>query len=205
MKISQRALVVVRRGRPRKPGPRHPCGQLINPSKAEVSEAEKALAKVIAIRQPDRQDIPVALRHDAKAGTVLGRLQLGGKITHEQYMAGEWYAGVVRRYRQVIMAPNCNPGSISGVTIVGSSGPMHIEDEEAQRRKSVYDAAFELLDKIGQRVAKAVAHTAVHDRPAGDGLNLLLIGLEALAVHRGLTKPKNCDLSKSKMAQGERL
>jgi hypothetical protein len=45
----------------------------------------------------------------------------------------------------------------------------------------------------------------VHDRPAGDGLNLLLIGLEALAVHRGLTKPKNCDLSKSKMAQGERL
>jgi hypothetical protein len=191
MSISQRALVVVRKGRPRKPGHRHPCGQLIDPSKAEVTEAEKAFAKVIAIHQPHRRDVPESQRHDAKAGTVLGRLELGGKITREQFLAGEWYAGVVRRYRQVIMAPNCNPGSISGATIVGSGGPVHIEDEEAQRRKSVYDAAFELLDRIGQRVAKAVAHTAVHDRPAGDGLNLLLIGLEALAVHRGLTKPKN--------------
>ena len=204
MKISQRALVVVRKGRPRKTGYRHPCGQLIDPSKTEVTEAEKALAKVIAIRQPHRQSVPAALRHDAAAENVLGRLFLGGKITREQHEAGKWYAGVVRRYRQLIMAPNCNPGSISGATIVGSSGPIHIEDDEAERRKSVYNAAFELLDLIGQRVAKAVAHTAVHDRPAGDGLKLLVMGLEALAVHRGLTKPKKSEISENRMAQGER-
>ena len=191
MRISAQAVLVVRKGRKRKPGYRHSCGQLIDPSKAEVTEAEKALAKVIAIHQPHRREVPESQRHDAKAGTQLGRLQLRGLISHEHYLAGEWDAGVVRRYRQLIMAPNCNPGSISGVTIVGSGGPIHIEDDEATRRKSVYDAAFELLDAIGQRVAKAVAHTAVHDRPAGDGLRLLVIGLEALAVHRGLTKPKN--------------
>jgi hypothetical protein len=191
MKISQRALVVVRKGgRKRHSGARYPCGQLMDPAKAPVTEEEKAIAKVIAIRQPHRQDVPAELRHDAAAENVLGRLFLSEKITREQHEAGKWYAGVVRRYRQLIMAPNCNPGSISGVTIVGSGGPVHIEDDEAERRKSIYNAAFELLDGIGQRVAKAVAHTAVHDRPAGDGLKLLVIGLEALAAHRGLTKPK---------------
>ena len=191
MNIAARAVLVVRKGRKRKEGPRYPCGQLIDLSKAEVTEAERALAKVIAIRQPHRQGVPAELRHDAKAENTLGRLELSGKITREHYEAGKWYAGVVRRYRQVIMAPNANPGSISGATITGGGAPTHIEDEEAARRKSVYDAAFELLDSKGQRVAKAVAHVAVHDRPIDrEALKLLVVGLEALAVHRGLTKPK---------------
>lgn len=182
MSITARALIVVRKGRKRKSGPRHPCGQLVDGTKIDT--------KVIAFLQPHRRDVAPELRHDALAGTMLGRLQLGGKITKEQHDAGDWYAGVVRRYRQVIMAPNPSPGSIAGVQIVGSSGPMFIEDDEAKRRKSTYDSAFEVLDAKGQRVAKAVAHTAVNDRAAdGDALKLLVIGLEALAIHRGLTKP----------------
>lgn len=189
--ISERAIAVMRVGRKRKTGPRHPCGQLVDPSKAEVTEKEKAVARAIAVNQPHRQDISPSLRHDAKATTVLGRLELGGKITREQYEAGDWYAGVVQRYRQVIMAPNDSPGSITGVTIVGSGAPLHIDDDEAKRRKAVYDRAFETLDRIGQRVAKSVARVAVHNEsPNCDMLALLIIGLEALAVHRGLTKPR---------------
>lgn len=195
MPITARALIIIRKGRERKPGHRHPCGQLIDPSKAEVTEKEREKAKVTAMTHPDRQCLPEKLRHDAKAENVLGRLDLTGKITREQYLAGKWYASVVRRYRQVIMAPNANPRSIAGVTIVGSGGPVHIDDDEAARRKSVYDTAFRLLDEKGQRVAKAVAHVAVHDRPIDrEGIKLLVIGLEVLAIHRGLTKPKTSEI-----------
>lgn len=203
MKISARAVLVVRKGRKRKQGYRHPCGQLIDPSKAEVTETEKAVAKVIAISQPHRRAIPAELRHDAKAENALGRLELGGKISRKQYEAGKWYAGVVRRYRQVIMAPNPTPGSIAGAQIVGAGGPMHIDDDEVERRTSIYNSAVEFLfEKKGQRVAKAVAHVAVNDREADrECLRLLVLGLEALAVHRGLKKPQSFDTEKQNGAR----
>jgi hypothetical protein len=192
MRISQRALVVVRKGRPRKPGYRHPCGQLIDPSKAEVTEAEKALAKVIAIRQPHRQSVPESLRHDAKAENVLGRLQLGGKITKDEYDAGKWWAVTVRRYLQSIEGPSPNPSSIAGVGTGG--GRAHIDEDEAIRRKSVYDQGIFVLFEKGQKFAKATNQTAVYDRtPDARQLFYLQEGLHALSIHKGLTKDeKRC-------------
>lgn len=180
LNITGRAIKIVRKGRKRKFGvARHKCGQPIDHKYCPIK---------IAQVHPDRQAIPKELRHDAKAEDVIGRLNLGGRITDEEYEAGKWYAGVVKRYTQSIGAPTPQPGSIAGAT-TGGGGQAYIDSDEAKRRKDAYDPAFEALDRRGQRFAKAVARTAVYNEaPTNETFPYLKEGLHTLAVHRGLTR-----------------
>lgn len=168
-------------GRPRKLGRRHPGGKLEQPDR-DID------VKAVAQSMPHRRGVVAELRHDPKAESVLGRYHLSGKITEWEYEAGTWYAATVNRYRAVISAPNPAPRSNAGVLVPIFGGlPWAVDDDEAERRKSAYDQAFEVLDNVGQRAAKSVARVCVYNENCPLGLwSMMRMGLLKLAIHRGL-------------------
>lgn len=195
LKMQQDRLVFV--GRKRKPGRRKPSGDRIVPT-----FDPKAVARMM----PHRQEVPEPIRHDPKAESQLGRYELNGSITRWEYDAGRWYAGVVNRYRTVIGAPNASPASNAGkVVSVFGAAPLVIDPDEAERRTSAYNGAFEVLSNVGQRSAKAVARVAVYNERCPDGLwSLMRLGLLALAVHRGfVTEDKIVDLRRKLCTSGK--
>lgn len=180
--ITQRAVAVIRVGRKRKAGKRHPNGELVNEQK------QIDLAHRIAITQPHRQSVSESLRFDQKAGTELGRLRLRGILTEEQYEAGRKYNALVTRYRASIDAPKAGQ-SIAGAMEPRGGGVITLE--AAREIKREYDGAFEALFDCGQPAAKLVAHVAVHDREIDRHLHATLIcGLSGLAKHFGLTNER---------------
>lgn len=177
-----KAFKIERRGRPRKPGKRYPSGKL-------VTDREVMEARVIAFRQPHRQEAPENKRHDPKATWPLGILNLLGAISDVQYQAGILYGGTVRRYRAHFLAdvPDPSPSSIAGFMEpkTGSRAPMNPDD--ARKLKHAYDAAFESFKT--QRAAKVVARMAVFGERCLIGYeNDLNSGLDALVAHYGLTR-----------------
>ena len=180
MRLSNAKPKFVVVGRKRKPGMRKPSGDLIPPRDIDP--------KVIALRMPHRTAVPQSVAHDPKAEQHLGVYNLNGKITNQEYEAGKWYAETVNRYRAVIDAPKSSPSSNAGVLVPIFGGqPYAMDDDEAQRRTSIYNAAFEVVGGVSQKAAKAVARVAVYGERCPDDLwRQFRLGLLALAVHRGL-------------------
>lgn len=170
---------VERRGRPKKP----PVAKL-------ASEQEVLQARIIAFRQPHRQDAPESKRHDPKACWPLGILNLRGVIDDYQYQAGVLYGADVRRYRAHYLAdvPNPSPSSIAGfMQPQASFGSGNAIDPA--KIKEAYDDAVEAVMRAGQRAAKAVARMAVFGEPCPPGHELALdVGLDKLVLHYGLTR-----------------
>lgn len=166
-------------GRKRKPGKRWKNGNIVT--------ARNLDPKVIAAGMPHRQAAPAEVRHDPKAVTPFGSLNLKGEITDLQYDAGIRYRDVVLRYQSSINAPRKDAPSLSGA-LMGITGGSFMSDEEAQRRKDRYDDAFEMLERdAGNHGARAVARWCIYDgddRPVDD----LIRGLNVLVVHFGLTR-----------------
>lgn len=180
------AVVVERRGRKRKAGKRYPSGDL-------VKQQEVMAARLIAFRQPHRQEVPESKRHEQEAEWPFGRLFLRGIISEVEYRAGKLYGRDVQRYRSHYLAdvPDPNPPSIAGFMqpVHGGGGP--VDDATANKIKDSYNNAVEALFDAGQRAAKAVARMCVFGEGCPTGLQDHMIrGLQQLVTHYGLT-PRN--------------
>jgi hypothetical protein len=134
-----------------------------------------------------------------KAGTVLGRLNLEGYITDEQYEAGQRFRVVVGEYQSAIGTPRDGGGSGRGYPcspwwddefkrmrcVVGDG------DCECRRRREAFEGACRALLAAGHRAGVAVSHVAVWDESTPSGyLDWLKAGLAALVKHFGLDRRK---------------
>jgi len=188
MKISQRAVQIVRTGRKRKPGKRHPNGDLAN---ERTTEQEMKEARILAFKQPHRQSVPEEKRTDPECEWPLGRAFLRGEITAMQLQAAKNYGRDVQRYRAILLpeAPNPSPASIAGYMQPGNGGSHTADEEKIQER---YDAVFESLEQaVGPRGCRAVARVAVFNEGCPQGAEKLLkLGLNALVDFYGLTNAR---------------
>jgi hypothetical protein len=177
-----KAFKVERRGRPKKPGNRYPCGKL-------VTDREIMEARVIAFKQPHRQEAPENKRHDPKATWPLGILNLNGAVSDIQYQAAVMYGGTVRRYRAHYLAdvPDPSPSSIAGFMEPKRGGGAPMNPDDARKLKVAYDEAIGALLDVSQRAAKVVARMAVFGERCLVGYEAdLKRGLDALVSHYGI-------------------
>lgn len=143
-------------------------------------------------RQLDRACCDV--RHQ-EWGTVLGRLLLAGKITEQQYAAGQRWAEYAARYSAALQSPSPDPRSIQ---IGDGRGGHHVDPDssegcaEARRHEraisSFVDAAA-ALSCNGRLSVNAVRSVCERDYNL-DGHEqylALLSGLSTLASFWGLT------------------
>lgn len=182
VKISERAVQIVRTGRKRKKGYRKASGDLVLDSKL------LDLAKTTAETQPHRQSVSASLRFDAKAATSLGRLHLKGVINLDQYTAGDTYARRFARYVASIEAP-FHGGSIAGIMQPTGGQPMTVDAAKDAREK--YNELFECFGsgRIGQIRAKVVARACIHDLDVFSSQHdFLKEGLDLLVHKLGLTR-----------------
>jgi hypothetical protein len=184
-------IQVVRVGRKRKSGRRHPNGDLVT---------DRIDVMAIAIRHPERQGVKEEDRIDQRAGTPLGRLRLRRVITAEELEAARKYAREARMYQQVIQAPSPNAPSLD--LMRGSRGERILPSAAViQARLESYNDAFEALYKgAGHQAARAVARVAVYDEwvPAGATVDDLIRGLDSLTIHYGLTNSRKSPTSRNR-------
>lgn len=192
--FSRRKTTMGWRGRKRKAGRRHPSGQL-----AREAQPDDRLRTA---RQPHRRPLRQEDRMSEKAESPIGRLLLRGLLRRDgeqddenasgRYEAGALYAQVVGAYRSVIEAPKSVSGSGVGFDCGATAdkrNPCTRDPCVCAYRKERYDGAFEALDKVGQRCARAVSRVAIHREELTPQESVyLLAGLDALAVHFGLTR-----------------
>src|SRR5690242_810276 len=108
-------------GRKRKAGRRYKSGQRVQ---------EKGITPAqVAATMPHRAGLPADRRHDQKAESPLGALNLIGALSVVQYDAGLKYRDIVRRYRAVIDSPNPNPATIS-LDRISAGGRLPLSPEE---------------------------------------------------------------------------
>jgi hypothetical protein len=177
-------VMVVRRGRKRKIGQRHPNGELV---------AERRDDRALAALQPHRRWLPPDQRLSEKAGTPLGGLNLIGILSDAQFEAGLRYAVVVGEYRAVIEPPRGLSGGGKGFACAGDCVRRRRAGDSVdcacEKRKQRYDAAFAAVITAGQRAARAVARVAIHAEACPTGaLADLKRGLDALCRHFGLAR-----------------
>lgn len=135
-----------RKGRKRKQGRRSVVtGHLVR---------EQVNYQAMAGEQPHRVDLPERWRLDHRAGTVLGRLLLTGKLgAHERddkpseqalarYEAGERFSGIVRRYRVVIEAPG------------RARSAWHVTDDDEVKRQQLTEETSRGFDCRGDIVCE---------------------------------------------------
>lgn len=193
-------IVVIRKGRKRKTGDRHPNGELVTPSQRRRRLNDLELLAL----QPHRRDMPIIkqngkpdidLRLSDKAGTALGNLNLTRTISDQQHEAGRLYSVVCGAYFASIGVPTGLGGGGRGYNCIGS---INCQDCECARRKEDYDGPFEALMAAGQKCAKAVAHVAVHGKHLEHGeLSPLIRGLDVLVRYYGLTAGRKSSNSRN--------
>lgn len=136
---------------------RHPCGQVVR---------EKQLSKLeIAQRMPHRRGLPPELIEHERAESQFGRLRLTKVITEDQYLAGVSWRRTVMSYRSVLHSPTEFPRSIAGALLGGGGGDRFMTDDEAIRRKSAYNEAYEAVEEMAGRHCMITLNDAtVHER-----------------------------------------
>lgn len=169
-----------RKGRKRKSGYRTPSGQLVR----QYVDYRK-----MAAEQPHRRDLPGRARLSQEATTSLGRLHLFGKIPEAWVLAGYEYARRIGAYRATTSGPRATAGNGHW----GGCNPdlcrADMAECECDRRTKAYQELFEVVNKCGRRVERVVNKIVAHDEELGGfELNLLSIGLEALARHLRLAE-----------------
>lgn len=176
-----KAFKIERRGRPKR-----------TPFARQTAHEQQILeARVIAFKQPHRQEVPESKRDDPKACWPLGILNLCGAISDAQYQAGVYYGADVRRYRAHYLAdvPDPSPQSIAGFMQPAGGYGSAMSDDDAIKVKDAYNDAVDAVMAAGQKAAKAVARMAVFGERCPLGLEeMLKLGLTALAEHYGLTR-----------------
>lgn len=147
----------------------------------------------IAQLMPHRRLVPANVAHDQRAECIMGRLCLNGWITEIQYQAGVKYRTATARYRSVLEAPKSTETSMAGV-IVGPWGGCSVDERDHADIRDKYMKAFEaLVEAVGNRGARDVAH-CMHDKHPFE-IPRVKCGLTALAIHYGLTNRNKSGLS----------
>jgi len=168
-----------RKGRPRKTGPRHKNGHLKRT--ADPMDSPRAIAS----RMPHRRGLgDQAL--DPAAESELGRMRLRGEVTEPENTAGEIYARMWRGYVATLSAPRA-PGVAQGAisACMGCPSPLDRKWCLCDLRRRIYAEAASVLVQTGSGVSPTVHAVVILDRPV-DSLELLKLGLGALAAHYGL-------------------
>lgn len=181
------AMASRRRGRNRKPGPRHASGELVR------DKPESPLS--IALGQPHRSDAPLEMKDHALAETPFGTLFLIGALSPEEYKSGVRFAKIVRRYHAVISAPKPDATSIAGAFEPKRGGS---EIEDATERKADYDAAHEALrGGAGHTSNNNVNRVVVYGEPVPyRGFGSLVRGLRVLReFFEQLDRARGADLT----------
>lgn len=154
-----------------------------------VARAKPVDWGAVAALNPDRRELPAALRLSEKAGTALGRLNLTGAITDNHHEAARRYAVVVGAFLSMSGAPVSLSGSAHGRgSLCLGAYPCKHHRCICQDRENDYRAAnFALMSKAGYRGYAVVYALAINDRPCSDDqLPVLVCGLDALAAHFGI-------------------
>lgn len=174
---------MARAGRKRKPGPREPSGR------PDRKEQERAYSPAAIKRLTDAA---VLSAHDARLGTVLGRLLLSGEITARQAGAGWQWAAIASDYYSAIGA---TPLHIRPVVYErGARGEAPDVDTDAgavlcerdQRAVKRFERAFLVLQSQGQDAATVCRRLCEGAGVAPDCYEARLSALralDALAAH----------------------
>lgn len=113
-------------GRKRKAGRRHPCGKL---APASVGEAKREVVATVLEARQRHYGVTAKQASDARLGTALGRIAFAGKVTADQYAAGEMYGEIMARNRAVMGLPMDQPRSVTALLInegiFGGGAPDH--------------------------------------------------------------------------------
>ncbi len=169
-----------RRGRPRKPGGRHPNGQL----KRRSAKAQRD--DITAVARRARQNVFGLSAVDAaraEAGDMLGRLAISGEITPRQLAAGRAYEQLRRDLDRALQARHVRSSSdynLGG----GYRAPDTDETGHAEwvaRVKRRYTVARSALLMCSDPMAAAVVDgVVVEGREMWNFVGTLRIGLNAL-------------------------
>lgn len=172
-------------GRPRKQGPRHPAGKIVQPTASEKKD------NAVAVAQKARQRLHGLSKADAalpEAGDVLGRLYLTQEISRTQFEAGQEYARIVADYDKALLAPRQRSAS-------NFDGPAGYDDSDGKdasyqawvkRAKQRYDEARSAVLLCGEPLAHAVLRGVIDGYEMPNHVGELRIALNALSrvVHR---------------------
>lgn len=176
-----------RRGRPRKPGPRTPNGQLQRDSRQERRENMQSTALEARARQFGMapKDVPPDIETN-----VLGRLRATGEISPRQHEAGTIYRRIVAVYDRAHLAkgvPKAGDMDRSG----GFDGidPFHPEFREAWeadhakavRRYDECEAALQQANVEDRHASYTVKAVVIADWAVDYFTPALRVGLNALA------------------------
>jgi len=141
---------------------------------------------------------------DQRAETELGRLVLRGVLDETLGLAGETYLSLWRGYVFSLAGPSeLTNGGGHGFTCGGC------ETAEARRwcrcefRRRIFLEAAQVLHDAGDLVGRVVSRVVIDDASCATGLDLLRLGLSALAVHFGL-QPRKTMLSRNAASETAR-
>jgi hypothetical protein len=173
-----------RAGRKRRHGRRHSNGRLA----VERGETPREIAQ----RMPHRRGLGEAVL-DQKAESALGRLFLREQITAEHWVAGSTFRRAWGVYLSTISPPRSVLMAQNGLNFcLGCQVATPPEKCRCAARKAIYEHADLKLRRAGFLPRQVVKLVALHDHACPrDWLKALCAGLDALAVHFGLTRPYN--------------
>lgn len=132
--------------------------------------------------QPHRAILPENVRMSAKAVTLLGRLNLLGYVSDDQYEAGVRYKKLFDEYARSINVPMGDSGGITAGKGYPCLGQRSCDPCECHKRKVRYNEVLRVLETAGSRAVHAVAKIAINDMP-GPTQDDLRRGLDALVGH----------------------
>jgi len=164
----------VARGRKRKAGRRHPCGKLVP---ASVGETQREVVATVLEARQRHYGVTERQAKDDRLGTALGRVAFAGKITADQYAAGEMYGEIVARNRAVMGLPMDQPRSVTALLInegiFGGSTPDHDPDLIRKVRRQAASAILMLRTAdsdvpgtVGRKPSVLVHAVVRHDAEA---------------------------------------
>jgi hypothetical protein len=143
----------------------------------------------MAANNPDRRDLPVALRLSEKAASKLGLMNLYGTISERQYEAGRRFCVIAGHFKAAICGPRSGPGNGRGYSCNPEACLIDSKDCICEARIKRFNECVSALIDESQAVYSQTYKTAVSDEWCLiDRHHILICGLNRLARHLGIDK-----------------
>jgi hypothetical protein len=175
---------MARPGRKRKPGPRFPCGQRVQPHKERGENPDKVVAQVMA--QPHRRGSKDPRNQWNES--PLGRLCLLHRLRTELFDAGEAWAQTRSVWLSIVGAPKIKAGE----KIYGSG--RDVAFSEANRLRRLYlQGAEAIRSVVGEDGLRAIVRLACDRQEIHPftPVEIVIDGLMALAIDAGKLRPSD--------------